>query len=229
MIYHSCWFPRPSLPACPEFKRLDALKMAVVGYGASPFRLGLVCYDADAPYPEIVSCVPHLAFEVENLDAAIAGRNVIIAPTEPTPGLRLAFIEEGGAPVELLEIDHQLYRDEPSGGGGSVAGDMPVRYDHLFLPSLDGALGVDDLPDFCGILRGSAASECCRSGLPEQYASQPHIAFMVDDIAAALAGRELLGGPFVTESGEVRAFIEDNGVPVLLIAARTSCHAGVDR
>ncbi len=94
-----------------EVQRLDDLKMAVAGPGESAFRVGWVCYDDDAPYPDIVRRVPHLAFEVEDLDAAIAGKTVIIAPTCPMPGLRLAFVEHAGAPVEFLEVDRAVLPD----------------------------------------------------------------------------------------------------------------------
>ena len=54
--------------------------------------------------PEIVRSVPHIAFAVDDLDEAIKGREVLIAPTEPSAGVRVAFILDDGAPVELLEF-----------------------------------------------------------------------------------------------------------------------------
>ena len=53
----------------------------------------------------------HVAFEVEDLDAALEGRSVIIAPNSPSNGGRVAFIEVNGAPIELMEIDHTLRPD----------------------------------------------------------------------------------------------------------------------
>jgi hypothetical protein len=41
---------------------------------------------------------------VENLDQALAGRKVIVAPFAPMQGLRVAFIQDGQAPVEFLEF-----------------------------------------------------------------------------------------------------------------------------
>ena len=54
--------------------------------------------------PEIVRSVPHIAFAVDDLDEALKGREVLIAPTEPSAGVRVAFILDDGAPVELLEF-----------------------------------------------------------------------------------------------------------------------------
>jgi hypothetical protein len=62
-------------------------------------------FDADSPLPELVRTVPHVAFEVPDLESALAGREVLIPPNSPSPGIRVAFIVENGAPVELLEIE----------------------------------------------------------------------------------------------------------------------------
>ena len=54
--------------------------------------------------PELLQMVPHVAFTVENLDQALAGRKVIVQPFIPLEGVRAAFIDDGGAPVEYLEF-----------------------------------------------------------------------------------------------------------------------------
>jgi len=61
----------------------------------------------DAPYPELVKTVPHVAFEVDDIQAAIKGKNVIIPPNSPSEGLVVAFIEENGAPVELMQYTNK--------------------------------------------------------------------------------------------------------------------------
>ena len=38
-------------------------------------------------------------------DEALKGREILIAPTEPSVGVRVAFILDDGAPVELLQFD----------------------------------------------------------------------------------------------------------------------------
>jgi hypothetical protein len=59
---------------------------------------------AHCDVPEIVRSVPHIAFAVDDLDEALKGREVLIAPTEPSAGVRVAFILDDGAPVELLQF-----------------------------------------------------------------------------------------------------------------------------
>ena len=51
--------------------------------------------------------VPHVAFEVSDLAAALEGHHVIIEPNSSSPGVTVAFIEVSGAPVELMQIDHE--------------------------------------------------------------------------------------------------------------------------
>ena len=54
--------------------------------------------------PAIVREVAHVAFEVDDLELALVGKKVIIPPNSPSPGVLVAFIEEAGAPVELLQF-----------------------------------------------------------------------------------------------------------------------------
>lgn len=52
--------------------------------------------------PDLVKTVPHLAFEVDDLDAALEGKDVLLAPGVPSDGVRAAMIIHDGAPVELI-------------------------------------------------------------------------------------------------------------------------------
>jgi hypothetical protein len=51
-----------------------------------------------------VKTAPHLAFVVDNLDTALQGKQILIPPNSPSPGVRVAFILDDGAPIELLEF-----------------------------------------------------------------------------------------------------------------------------
>lgn len=81
---------------------LPDLKMTVSDHENNPFGIQWQRYWNNAPYPELVISVSHVAFEVEDLDAAIKNQKVIIAPNSPSKGLTVAFIEVNGAPVELM-------------------------------------------------------------------------------------------------------------------------------
>jgi hypothetical protein len=58
-----------------------------------------------------VKTVAHVAFEVDDLQAALQGQKVIIEPNSPSRGVLVAFIEVNGAPVELLQVDRTIRKD----------------------------------------------------------------------------------------------------------------------
>ncbi len=85
---------------------LPHLQMTVSDHQSNPFGIQWQRYWDDAPYPDLVKTVPHVAFEVDDLAAALEGQRIIIEPNSPSDGVIVAFVEVNGAPVELLEIDH---------------------------------------------------------------------------------------------------------------------------
>jgi hypothetical protein len=84
---------------------LEEYKMYVSGFETSPFGVEWMRFEEDAPLPELVKTVPHLAFVVDDLEAALEGREILIQPNSPSPGVTVAFIVENGAPIEFLEFD----------------------------------------------------------------------------------------------------------------------------
>jgi hypothetical protein len=95
----------PTAESRPGERYLPALRMYVSGFETSPYGIERMRFEADCAIPELVQRVPHVAFEVDDLDAELEGQHVIIAPTTPSEGIRVAFILHDGAPVELLEIE----------------------------------------------------------------------------------------------------------------------------
>ena len=94
------------IPTTSEFEGeidLPSLKMTVSDHENNPFGIQWQRYWDGAPYPDLVKTVPHVAFEVDDLDAALVGQKVLIHPTSPSNGLLVAFIEVNGAPVELMQ------------------------------------------------------------------------------------------------------------------------------
>jgi hypothetical protein len=64
-------------------------------------------YEADSPINELIKKVPHIAFEVDDLDLELSRQkfNIITEPNSPGTGIRVAMIEHNGAPVELIEFN----------------------------------------------------------------------------------------------------------------------------
>ena len=70
---------------------------------SNPFGIQWMRYGKNCTLPELVKEVAHVAFEVQDLNQALIGKEVIIEPNSPSEGVMVAFILENGAPVELLE------------------------------------------------------------------------------------------------------------------------------
>ena len=83
--------------------------MTVSDHENNPFGIQWQRYWEDAPYPDLVKTIPHVAFEVDDLDAALEGQRVIIKPNSPSEGVTVAFIEVNGAPIELMQYDRNSW------------------------------------------------------------------------------------------------------------------------
>ncbi len=80
-------------------------KVYASGFESSPFGIEWLRYEEGCTVPDLVQRVAHVAFEVDDLEAALAGQEILIAPNSPSEGVRVAFIVHDGAPVELLQFD----------------------------------------------------------------------------------------------------------------------------
>lgn len=85
---------------------LDKYKVYVSGYNDSPYGVEWMRFEPDSPLPDLVKTVPHVAFEVDDLEAAIQGKEVLIPPNSPSEGITVAFIVDNGAPIEFIEINN---------------------------------------------------------------------------------------------------------------------------
>jgi len=102
-------FNHIGIPTRQKFEgeiNLPHLKMTVSDHENNPYGIQWQRYWKNAPYPELVKTVPHVAFVVENLQKEIEGKNIIIQPNSPSDGLIVAFIEVNGAPIELMEYEN---------------------------------------------------------------------------------------------------------------------------
>jgi hypothetical protein len=83
---------------------LKAFKMYVSGFESSPYGIERMRFEEGSPIPEIIRTVPHLAFEVDNLEEALQGKEILTPPNSPSEGVVVAMIIHNGAPVELLQF-----------------------------------------------------------------------------------------------------------------------------
>jgi hypothetical protein len=94
----------PTTESKPGETHLKHLKVFVVSHQKSEFGVEWMRFEADAAVPDLVRRVAHVAFEVTDLSSELAGREILIPPNSPSDGVRVAFIVENGAPIELLEF-----------------------------------------------------------------------------------------------------------------------------
>ncbi len=103
MKYHHLGIPTETPREGEIF--LEKFKMFVSDHESNPYGVQWMRFEPDCPLPELVQTVPHVAFEVDDLRAAIEGKEILIAPNSPSKGVMVAFIVDNGAPIEFLEID----------------------------------------------------------------------------------------------------------------------------
>ena len=103
----------PTADQLPGEVYLPEFGMYVSGFEGNPYGVEWMRFDPDSPIPSLVQRVPHVAFEVDDLEAELVGQEILIAPNSPSPGIRVAFIVHNGAPIEFLEV---APKRETSGG-----------------------------------------------------------------------------------------------------------------
>lgn len=85
---------------------LPQFKLYVSGFDTSPFGIEWMRFEPDSPIDEIIKRVPHIAFEVDDLDMELSMHDlkILTPPNAPEEGIRVAMIIHNGAPVELIEF-----------------------------------------------------------------------------------------------------------------------------
>jgi len=94
----------PTMVAKQGERHLANLKVHVSGFETSPYGIEWMRFDPDCPVPDLIRTVPHIAFEVDNLEEALIGKTVLYDISSPSEGVRTAMIVDEGAPVELIEF-----------------------------------------------------------------------------------------------------------------------------
>ena len=102
MSYHHTGIPTNEQK--PDEKYIEQYKMYVSGFDTSEYGIEWMRFEKDSPVSELVKTVPHVAFEVENLEEVIKGKKLLGEINSPSEGVRVAMIIENGAPVEFIEF-----------------------------------------------------------------------------------------------------------------------------
>ena len=97
----------PTQERKPGERYLRQFKMYVSGFPDSPYGIEFMRFEADSPIPELVKTMPHVAFEVDDIEAALVGKDVLSPPGSPSSGVRAAMVVDNGCPIELIEFSRK--------------------------------------------------------------------------------------------------------------------------
>lgn len=102
--YHHLGIPTDK--EMPDEKYIPHFKFYHSGFPESPFGIEWMRFETDSPVHPLVQQLPHLAFEVDDIqhEIKIHDLKVITPPNAPGYGIQVAMIEHNGAPIELIEF-----------------------------------------------------------------------------------------------------------------------------
>jgi hypothetical protein len=94
----------PTTEVRPGERHLAQFGMFVSGFPESPYGIEWMRFEPGSSVHELIQRVPHVAFEVDDLDGALAGKVLLSPPGSPSEGVRVAMIVDDGCPIELIEF-----------------------------------------------------------------------------------------------------------------------------
>lgn len=69
-----------------------------------PMRVEFLRFEADSPVTGPIRDMPHVAFRVDDIHAALEGEDVVLEPFTPMDGLQVAFFMKDGAVFEYMQF-----------------------------------------------------------------------------------------------------------------------------
>jgi hypothetical protein len=103
----------PTTTRRPGETYLERYRMFCTDHERNPFGIQWIRFEPDSALPDLVKSVPHVAFEVEDLGAALRGHQILIEPNSPSEGVLVAFVVCDGAPVEFLQFTRRPCKRRP--------------------------------------------------------------------------------------------------------------------
>ena len=83
---------------------MEGGKLYITEVDASPNKIEWLRFEDDSPMPELLQTTAHIAYKIDDLDAELKGKEILLQPFEAAPGVTVAFIVEEGAPIELMHV-----------------------------------------------------------------------------------------------------------------------------
>ncbi len=87
----------------PNEMYVEETRVWVTDPEAHPYRVEYLRYEPDTPVSGPVRTLPHMAFQVDNLEEEMKGCEILLGPFQPTETLRVVFVLKDGAVYEFME------------------------------------------------------------------------------------------------------------------------------
>lgn len=88
----------------PEEIYSPEMKLFLTDFNKSPNRIEFLRFEEDSEMPELLKTHAHLAYEVDDMEAELRGKKILIPPSTDEDGFTMAFVIEEGIAVELMHF-----------------------------------------------------------------------------------------------------------------------------
>jgi hypothetical protein len=82
---------------------IEGAKVFVTDPESHPYKVEYLRFEESSPMHKDIINNPHAAFMVDDIKAALQGKNVIMQPFNANQNLQVAFINDNGAIIELMQ------------------------------------------------------------------------------------------------------------------------------
>jgi hypothetical protein len=103
MLYSHIGIPTTKKRYNEELVEGQGFSYYTTPYAANKWHVMWHRFPKNNGLPQTLTQLPHIAFDVQDLDKEIEEKKVLLSPYEPLPGYRVAIIEDGGFPIEVIE------------------------------------------------------------------------------------------------------------------------------
>ena len=113
---------------------VEETKVWVTDPADHPCRVEFLRYEEDSPVTGPLREKPHVAYRVEELKTALEGKELLLEPFIPMPGLSVAFFEEDGVVIEYMQFEGErdgVRRPEMRSGQVAESGEQALQRDLL--------------------------------------------------------------------------------------------------
>jgi hypothetical protein len=95
----------PTHDAQPNETYVEDTKVWVTDPADHPYRIEFLRFEHDSPVTGPLRDMPHVAYRVDDMRAALEGKEIILEPFTPMSGLSVAFIQEDDAVIEFMQFE----------------------------------------------------------------------------------------------------------------------------